>query len=143
MRANFATQAARNLHAFELLVGPYAVAHLRLTQQILAEGGQMPPDGVHVYLTDTLESPLKPLPQFPFMYKELAEEHKRAQEVKAAEEIAGKGPWWWHARVREFFGYRPDPDPSPGGASRGENLGEKKMTKVPEAFFPSRFPCKQ
>ena len=37
-----------------------------------------------MYLTDTLESPLKPLPQFPFMYKELAEEHKRAQEVKAA-----------------------------------------------------------
>jgi len=29
MRANFATQAARNLHAFELWVGPYAVAHLR------------------------------------------------------------------------------------------------------------------
>ena len=84
MRAKAATQAARNIHGFEILVGPYAVAHLRLTQEILAEGGQLPPDGVHVYLTDTLESPLKPLPQFPFMYKELAEEHRRAQEVKAA-----------------------------------------------------------
>jgi hypothetical protein len=83
MRANFAGQAARNLHAFELLVGPYAVAHLRLTQQILAEGGQMPPDGVHVYLTDTLESPHQPPPAYPMLYKELGEEYKRAQRVKA------------------------------------------------------------
>lgn len=84
MRAKAAAQAARNIHAFEILVGPYAVAHLRLTQEILAEGGQLPEDGVHVYLTDTLESPLKPLPHFPFMYKELAAEHQRAQQVKAA-----------------------------------------------------------
>jgi len=83
MRGNFATQAARNLHAFELLVGPYAVAHLRLTQQILAEGGEMPPDGVHVYLTDTLESPRQPPPAYPMLYKELGEEYKRAQKVKA------------------------------------------------------------
>jgi hypothetical protein len=83
MRAMAATQAARNIHGFEILVGPYTVAHLRLTQEILAEGGQLPADGVRVYLTDTLESPMKPLPQFPFMYKELAEEHKRAQAVKA------------------------------------------------------------
>jgi hypothetical protein len=84
MRANFATQAARNLHAFELLVGPYAVAHLRLTQQILAEGGQMPPDGVHVYLTDTLESPYQSPPSYDTLYKELGEEYKRAQRVKAS-----------------------------------------------------------
>jgi hypothetical protein len=83
MRSNFATQAARNLHAFELLVGPYAVAHLRLTQQILAEGGEMPPEGVHVYLTDTLESPRQPPPAYPMLYKELGEEYKRAQKVKA------------------------------------------------------------
>jgi predicted helicase len=83
MRANFATQAAQNLYGFELLVGPYAVAHLRLTQQIRAEGGEMPPDGVHVYLTDTLESPRQPPPAYPMLYKELGEEYKRAQKVKA------------------------------------------------------------
>ncbi len=83
MRANFASQAAQNLHAFELLVGPYAVAHLRLTQQILAEGGQMPSDGVHVYLTDTLESPHQPPPTYPMLYKGLGEEYKRAQRIKA------------------------------------------------------------
>jgi len=83
MRASFATQAAKNIYAFEILVGPYTVAHLRLSQEILAEGGQMPTEGVHVYLTDTLESPYQPPPERAMMYKELAKEHKRAQQVKA------------------------------------------------------------
>ena len=83
MRRNAATTAAKNVHAFELLVGPYAVAHLRLTQQILGEGGALPDDGVHVYLTDTLESPhATPPGHFPMVYKVLGEEHIRAQKVK-------------------------------------------------------------
>lgn len=83
MRASAATNAAENLYAFELLVGPYTVAHLRLTQRIQAEGGTLPSNGVHIYLTDTLESPHQPPPQFPFAYKVLAEEHERARKVKA------------------------------------------------------------
>ena len=83
MRAHFAGEAAKNLHAFEILVGPYAVAHLRLTQRILAEGGALPKDGAHVYLTDTLEAPHKPIPVLPMLYKELGAEHRRAQQVKA------------------------------------------------------------
>lgn len=83
IRAQYATRAAQNLHAFELLVGPYTVAHLRLTQQILAEEGQLPKDGVHVYLTDTLESPYQPPPHYELMYKGLGEEYRRAQRIKA------------------------------------------------------------
>jgi hypothetical protein len=82
IRASAATTAASNMHAFEILVGPYAVAHLRLTQQILLAGGTLPVDGVHVYLTDTLESPHEVPPQLPLLYKQLGEEHKRAQKVK-------------------------------------------------------------
>lgn len=82
-RASAATTAAQNMHAFELLVGPYAVAHLRLTQQILTEGGTLPPDGVHVYLADTLESPnAKPKDYLPLPYKQFGEEQLRAQKVK-------------------------------------------------------------
>lgn len=82
-RVSAATTAARNIHAFELLVGPYTVAHLRLTQQILAENGSLPDDGVHVYLTDTLESPhAVPDEGLPLPYRQLAEEHKRAMRVK-------------------------------------------------------------
>jgi hypothetical protein len=83
MRAQYATRAAENMHAFELLVGPYAVAHLRLTQQIIGEGGIAPHDGVHIYLTDTLESPNEKPPQLPLLYKPLGDEHQRAQKVKA------------------------------------------------------------
>ena len=79
-----ASLIARNFHAFEILVGPYAVAHLRLTQAIQEAGGEVPEDGVHVYLTDTLESPhAKTLSKLPFLHQALADEHSRAQRVKA------------------------------------------------------------
>ena len=84
MRAQAATVGARNLHAFEILVGPYAVAHLRLSQRVLAEGGTLPTDGAHVYLTDTLEPPNSTPPgHLPLAYRALGEEHRRAQKVKA------------------------------------------------------------
>ncbi len=83
MKKGAASRAAENLYAFETLVGPYAVAHLRLTQAILAEEGSLPVEGVHVYLTDTLESLHAEPPQPPLLYKELGEEHKRAQRVKS------------------------------------------------------------
>ena len=84
MKVQAATTAATRMHAFEILVGPYAVAHLRLTQLLVAEGGTLPDDGVHVYLTDTLESPFAP-PQrhLPITYRRLGEEHARAKKVKA------------------------------------------------------------
>jgi hypothetical protein len=83
MRVSAATTAAANIHAFEILVGPYAVAHLRLTQQILSEGGTLPDNGVHVYFTDTLESPYADLVgHLPLSYRSFGEEHKRAQSIK-------------------------------------------------------------
>ncbi|HYN74412.1 MAG TPA: N-6 DNA methylase, partial [Candidatus Methanoperedens sp.] len=83
MKVSAATTAAARIHAFEILVGPYAVAHLRLTQQLVAEGGTLPKDGVHVYLTDTLESPFAPPPHYPTLYRPLGEEHEKARKVKA------------------------------------------------------------
>ena len=75
---------ARNVHAFELLVGPYAVAHLRVTQSIQAHGGVLPDDGAHVYLADTLESP-HPAPPglMPLALRTLVDEHERARRIKA------------------------------------------------------------
>lgn len=82
-----ASIAARNFHAFELLVGPYAVAHLRVTQGIRDHGGEVPDDGVHVYLTDTLESPhaapKNTQIKLSYLHRPLADEHRRAQKVKA------------------------------------------------------------
>ncbi|MHB8833481.1 MAG: N-6 DNA methylase, partial [Desulfobacteria bacterium] len=84
MKVQAATTAASRMHAFEILVGPYAVAHLRLTQLLVAEKGTLPDDGVHVYLTDTLESPFAPPERhLPITYRRLGEEHARAKKVKA------------------------------------------------------------
>lgn len=77
-----ATECARNINAFELLVGPYAVAHLRLTQMIADAGGTLPREGVQVFLTDTLESPTATPPQTNLFARRLTEEHRRAQRVK-------------------------------------------------------------
>ena len=78
-----ASRASKGMHAFEILVGPYSVAHLRLTQQILSNDGSLPDDGAHVYLTNTLESPAEEPPgSLPFALRELSEEHQRAQRVK-------------------------------------------------------------
>lgn len=84
IRRQYATQLAENILAFEILVGPYAVAHLRVTQKLLEEGGALPETGAKVYLTDTLESPYqRDLEQAGFLYRRLAEEHKQARKVKA------------------------------------------------------------
>ena len=72
---------AERLYAFEVLVGPYSVAHLRLSQSLRNVG--VTDRAPKVYLTDTLESPNNP-PQFTsrLLQAELTEERERAQQVK-------------------------------------------------------------
>ena len=72
---------ADRLHAFELLVGPYSVAHLRLSQRLKELG--ITDKTPKVYLTDTLESPYHP-PDFTagLLQARLTEERKRALQVK-------------------------------------------------------------
>lgn len=61
-----ARQMAANMHGFEVLVGPYAVAHLRLTQALEGAMNEAKAAGepeekldkrLNIYLADTLESP--------------------------------------------------------------------------------------
>ena len=72
---------ADRLHAFELLVGPYAVAHLRLSRRLADAGVSDRP--AKVYLTDALESPNQP-PDFTasLLQERLTQERKQALEVK-------------------------------------------------------------
>lgn len=108
-----ATVMAQSFHAFERMIGPYAVAHLRLARDILAAGGQLPAEGVQVYLTDTLESPYA-APQgyatAPLFEKKLAEENARARKVKAEVPVLvclGNPPY-----------FRETIDPGEGGVER-------------------------
>lgn len=80
--AHAASRCAENIHAFENMVGPYAVAHLRFTQLLTSHDGTLPRDGIHVYLTDTLESPHLEPPTLNIFARRLTEEHRRAQRVK-------------------------------------------------------------
>ena len=85
-----ATIAAQNSHGFEILIGPYAVAHLRAAQQILDAQGSLPSDGVHVYLTDTLDNPFKQpdyQQRLTLTHRKLTEEHVRANKIKATTPI--------------------------------------------------------
>ena len=82
--AGQATTLARNLYGFEVMVGPYSVAELRVSRALREHGAQLPSEGMHVYLTDTLESPHAEAPQLAFFLRPIAEQHARALEVKSA-----------------------------------------------------------
>ena len=72
---------ADRLYGFEILVGSYSVAHLRLTQRLKNAGVRDKP--VKIYLTDTLESPNR-LPEWRanLLQARMTEERSRALEVK-------------------------------------------------------------
>ena len=75
---------AERLYAFELLVGPYAVAHLRIAQRLReADVIDAPP---RVYLTDTLASPHREgdiPPLLRSLLPNIPDEWERAQQVKS------------------------------------------------------------
>ena len=85
-----AKNLAGNLLAFELLPGPYAVAHLRIGQR-LAElsDALIAPANLRVYLTDTLDDPDREVPTLNLWgdMEVLADERRRAAQVKNAEPV--------------------------------------------------------
>ncbi len=88
------------LYGFEIMVGPYAVAALRLTRMLQQFGASLPPDGVQVMLTNTLQSPHEKIPELPLLYQPLGLEHQRAQRVKDTIHILvclGNPPYDRHA----------------------------------------------
>lgn len=82
--AGQATELAKNIYGFELMVGPYAVTELRVSRALRDRGAALPKDGTHVYLTDTLESPHAKPPQLPLFLRPIAEQHAKALKVKSS-----------------------------------------------------------
>jgi len=92
-----ARQMAENMLAFEILVGPYAVAHLRLTQALegamneakaVGEPEEKLDKRLNIYLADTLESPNKAPPGgLDLTHKALTQEHEAARKVKQGGDI--------------------------------------------------------
>jgi hypothetical protein len=133
--AGRATSMAQRFHGFELGIGPYAVAQLRLSQRILEAEGELPTGGVHVYLTDTLSSPYQApqgLAHAPLFLRKLADENERARHVKADVPILvciGNPPYF-----RQVI----DPDESDverqGGWIRFGDDGEDSEAKLRDFF---------
>ncbi|MDR1350087.1 MAG: N-6 DNA methylase, partial [Zoogloeaceae bacterium] len=89
-----------NLYGFELMVGPYAVAALRLTRMLRQYGADLPGDGVQIMLNNTLESPHEKIPELPLLYQPIGMEHQRAKRVKETVPVLvclGNPPYDRHA----------------------------------------------
>lgn len=83
-----ARNLSRNMYAFELLPGPYAVAHLRLSQRLTQLAGEA--THAQVVLTDTLEAPDERAISSADLFGDqqvLAEEQERANRIKSQQEV--------------------------------------------------------
>lgn len=85
---------ARRMFGFELLVGPYAVAHYRLHHALRRSHSAQGGDGVQlprlgVYLADTLAEPgaAAPLGPLGFVSEGIADERREANRVKSQQQI--------------------------------------------------------
>ncbi len=130
-QAAAADAAANRLNGFELLVGPYTVAHQRLGIRLRELGaGQAP---VRVYLTDTLAAAdAAPSGQLSLLEKPLVEERAQADHVKHSAPVMvvignppysrgrGRAPSDWLQQQMSYF-----TDPVRGKARRNlKNLAD-------------------
>lgn len=99
-----ASLLAQNLFGFEIMVGPYAVAALRMTRLLQDFGAGIPQDGVQVFLNNTLESPHERIPELPLLYRAIGKEHQRAKRVKESVPVLvciGNPPYDRHEKADE------------------------------------------
>ncbi len=91
---------AANLYGFERMVGPYAVAELRVSRAVAEHGSKLPKSGLTILLTDTLESPFTQPEELPQFLKPISEHHERALKIKESVPVIvclGNPPYDRHA----------------------------------------------
>lgn len=92
------TQLLPRLYGFELMMAPYAIAHLKLTIKLAETGYQLKPtDRLNVFLTDSLAPPTTlATPGLADMFTRLAAEARDVGEVKRAKRftvVLGNPPY--------------------------------------------------
>ena len=87
MRAGAVSQAAERIAGFELQMGPYAVAELRTTDLLASHQASTPSQGMHLYVTDTLDDPYAAQTQIGSGLQLIAQSRRRANEVKAKNNV--------------------------------------------------------
>ncbi len=84
---DIASDLAKTLYGFEIMVGPFAVMELRVSRALADMGAQFPAGETHLCLTDTLESPHATPPQTSLFAEPIAQQHKEALKVKAGKPV--------------------------------------------------------
>jgi len=72
---------------FERQIAPFAVAELRLHQELAAHGLEVDDKKVRFYVTDTLDDPNVEMLSSPFVYKPIADSGIQARRVKTDERV--------------------------------------------------------
>ncbi|WP_457492763.1 type ISP restriction/modification enzyme [Streptomyces sp. P5_D11] len=75
---------AKRLIGFELQMGPFAVAELRTSDLLKRHQAVAPPDGMKLFVTDTLDDPYLAEETLASTYEVISESRKRANRVKAS-----------------------------------------------------------
>ena len=83
----FIDAAVKRLVAFEVQLGPFAVAQLRIYAELLHLIGRTPKTAPRMYVTDTLGSPYIEQEWLPAMFAPIAESRKQASQIKLQEPI--------------------------------------------------------
>ncbi len=79
--------ALKRIVAFELQLGPFAVAQLRLLAEVLALTGELPKVAPRMYVTDTLGNPNDDGGSFPGFTAAIGQQRKAANRVKREQPI--------------------------------------------------------
>ena len=77
------TDLAARLVGFEIQMGPYAVAELRTTDLLRDRGAAIPPGGLPLYVTDTLDNPHTEGEQLASTFAAISHSRRAANIVKA------------------------------------------------------------
>ena len=79
--------AVKRLIAFEMQLGPFAVAQLRILAEIVALTGSIPKTPMRMFVTDTLGNPHDDEGYFPQIVAAIAKSRKEANKIKRDEPI--------------------------------------------------------
>lgn len=95
--------AINRLIAFEMQLGPFAVAQLRILAEIVELTGAPPKTPARMFVTDTLGNPFVEQEWLPTMYKAIGESRRAANKIKRDEPITvviGNPPYKEKAKGR-------------------------------------------
>jgi hypothetical protein len=95
--------ALQRLFAFEMQLGPFAVAQLRILGELLTLTGRIPAEPFRMYVTDSLANPDEEIEEMGALYKPIAKSRRDANVIKKTQEITvviGNPPYKEKAKGR-------------------------------------------